>query len=255
MNITAAASRVIKPGACFLLFACASFFVNAQTDEKKGMSLNVSLNSDVFFGFYPAFSGSYPVSDKVDFTAYGILWSGGVGEGWGNWTEFGVGANIKPAAGLSINPQLGLLSGGLLSAGLAANPVLGDGIVPNLTVREITDKFEAELYAGYYHGFRHGNVNTNNYLHWWINGGYRFTSLLSFGVHFEHLRFTGGEGRPSDAAVDLFQALGPYVQFTDPRGKGFARFSAGGDLRPDAERTRSGNNLSSFFKLTVGYAF
>ena len=74
-------------------------------------------------------------------------------------------------------------------------------------------------------------------------------------MHLEHLRFTGGQEQPSDAAFDFYLALGPYVQFADPNGSAFARFSAGGDLRSDEEVTKSGNEQPSFFKLTVGYGF
>ena len=69
-----------------VLFAQAAF---AQQEEESKFGMSVSLNSDAFFGFYPFFAGSYKAGDNVDFTFYGILWSGGTGENWGNWTEFG----------------------------------------------------------------------------------------------------------------------------------------------------------------------
>ncbi|MFQ3577367.1 MAG: DUF6733 family protein [Cytophagales bacterium] len=244
-------------------FGVSSFFATAQSEgEEKPMNFSVNLNSDAFFGFYPSFGGSYSISDKIDFTTYGILWSGGVGGGWGNWTEFGLGVNIKPIEALSINPQIGILNGSLLSnsfssAGASQSSVVADGIVPNLTVRESTDKTEGEFYLGYYKGFKHESEFTNNYLHWWINGGFKATKFLSFGLHFEHLRFLGDidEAANRPTAYDFYMVVGPYLQLSDPKGKAFTRFTACGDLRSDEEKVKANYSNSSFFKLTVGYNF
>jgi hypothetical protein len=225
---------------------------NSSEDESK-FDLTVTLNSDIFFGFYPFFAGSYALSEKSAFTFYGILWSGGTGANWGNWTEFGVGYNFSPVQGVDINPQIGLLSGSLTSG--LGTPVLGEGFVPNLTVGIDLDKIEGEIYGGYYVGIDHGNPNTNNYLHYWVNGGYKFGKFLSAGVHLEHLRFTGGMNYPSDAAYDYFMSVGPYVQFADPKGGAFARFTTGGDLRSDEQVVKSGSSQPSFYKLTIGYSF
>ena len=233
-----------------VLLAQAAF---AQQEEEPKFGMSVSLNSDSFFGFYPFFAGSYKAGDNVDFTFYGILWSGGTGENWGNWTEFGIGIGFPVGEALYVNPQIGLLNGSLTSG--LGSPVLGEGIVPNLTVRLNTDKMEGELYAGYYNGFDHGNPVTNNYLHYWLNGGVKIGSFFSMGLHLEHLRFTGGENHESDASTDLYVALGPYIQFADPDGGPFARFTTGSDLRSDEEVIKSEVELSSFFKVTAGFSF
>ena len=230
-----------------------AFFSFAQDEEDSKFGMNVSLNSDAFFGFYPFFAGSYKVGDNLDFTFYGILWSGGTGGGWGNWTEFGIGLGFPVGDAIYVNPQIGLLNGSLTSG--LGTPVLAEGIVPNLTIGLDTDRFEGELYAGLYNGFDHGNAVTNNYLHWWLNGGVKIGSIFSMGMHLEHLRFTGGKNQEDDAAVDLYVSLGPYVQFADPDGGPWARFSTGGDLRSDEEVAKSGVDLSSFFKLTAGFSF
>ncbi|MBV6652985.1 MAG: hypothetical protein KI786_04470 [Mameliella sp.] len=57
----------------------------AEAQEENKFSMNVTLNSDQFFGFYPFFSGGYNLGEKTDLTFYGILWSGGTGGGWGNY--------------------------------------------------------------------------------------------------------------------------------------------------------------------------
>jgi hypothetical protein len=239
---------------CLFLVTFMGNPVQAQDEEEDKFSFKVTLNSDIFFGFYPFFAGSYAVSDKVDFTFYGILWSGGrAGGNWGNWTEFGMGIGIPVGEALYINPQIGLLSGSLTSG--LGQPVLGEGIVPNLTVGLSTDKLEGELYAGYYYGLKHGNPTTNNYLHYWINGGYKISSFLSLGLHFEQLDFTGGDNQGNDPAFSFYQSLGPYIQFSVPKGNAFTRFSMGGDLRSQAQQDKSEFNQPSFFKLTAGFSF
>ncbi|WP_291787682.1 DUF6733 family protein [Cecembia sp.] len=229
-------------------------FNPTKAQEESKFSMDVTLNSDIFFGFYPFFAGSYSLSENTAFTFYGILWSGGAAGGsWGNWTEFGVGMNFDVADGININPQIGLLNGSLTSG--LGTPVLGEGIVPNLTMGLDKASTEGEIYLGYYLGFDHGNPNTNNYLHYWVNYGYKFSPFFSAGLHLEQLRFTGGKNQPEDPAFDFYLALGPYIQFADPKGGAFARFTSGADLRSDDMLAKSGFRQPSFFKLTVGYSF
>ncbi len=139
---------------------------------------------------------------------------------------------------------MGLLNGSLTS-GLGST-VLAEGIVPNITVGIDKEKTEGELYAGYYLGFDHGNANTNNYLHYWLNYGYKFNSVVSMGVHYEHLRFTGGQGYGDDVAYDYYQAVEPNIQFSKPDGSAYTRFSSGFDLRSNEQITKSGYDQPSF---------
>jgi len=85
----------------------------------------------MFFGLYPVGAGNYPLSDKLSFTYYGIMWtslSNGAG-GFGSWSEFGTGINFSVAdAKLGINPQIGVLSGSLLSK--SSRPLLEKGSFP-----------------------------------------------------------------------------------------------------------------------------
>ncbi|HSJ69057.1 MAG TPA: DUF6733 family protein, partial [Anditalea sp.] len=182
----------------------------AQDDSK--FSFDVTLNSDQFFGFYPFFTGAYSVTDQVDFTFYGILWSGGTGGNWGNWTEFGVGIGLEPAPGLSISPQIGVLGGSLLSSGTEGAAVFGDGIVPNLTIQLDKARTEGEIYAGFYTPLRDMTTSesqtTLSYLHYWANFGIKATDFFSLGAHYEHLINTGGS-RVS-GSTDVYQWLGPY---------------------------------------------
>ncbi len=237
-------------GLLVLLFLTINVFAQEEEDP---FSMNVSLNSDIFFGFYPFFAGSYGTG-PVDFTFYGILWSGGAAGGsWGNWTEFGVGVGFPVGDALYVNPQIGLLSGGLTSG--LGTPVLAEGIVPNLTVGIGSGALEGEFYAGYYTGFDHGNPSTNNYLHYWLTMGYQINSFFSLGLHFEQLSYTGGNNAPEDPAYPFYISIGPYIKFADPKGGAFARFITGGDLRSDEQVEKSNYEQPSFFKLTVGYGF
>lgn len=233
-----------------LLFLGYSGF--AQEEEEDKFDMSVSLNSDVFFGFYPFFAGSYG-EGPLDFTFYGILWSGGAAGGaWGNWTEFGVGVGYELSDAIYISPQFGILNGGLTSG--LGTPVLFEGVVPNLTVGLGTDKLEGELYAGYYLGIDHGNPSTNNYLHYWLTFGYNVLDFMSLGLHYEQLDYTGGNNAPEDAGYSFYQALGPYIKFSDPNGGAFAKFTTGFDMRSDEAVIESGNyRQPSFFKVSVGY--
>lgn len=217
----------------------------SQSDE---VDLTVTLNSDQFFGFYPFFQGSKPINEKVDFTFYGILWSGGTGGAWGNWTEFGVGVSLEPSEGLSITPQIGFLGGNLLSSGATQAGVFGDGIVPNLTMTLDKNSFIGEFYSGFYVPLRDETVNntqtTLSYIHYWVNGGKKMSDFAQIGLHYEHLINSGGSN--VDESTDVYQWFGPFVQFSDPGGKHFTRFSFGTDFV-------EGND--SFFKLTTGFSF
>ncbi|WP_114751724.1 DUF6733 family protein [Pleomorphovibrio marinus] len=240
-NIPTLSKGLIAFSMIFLLATMPAF---SQDDDK--FSFDVTLNSDQFFGFYPFFTGAYSLSETTAFTFYGILWSGGTGGGWGNWTEFGAGFDFSPADGFNINPQIGVLGGNLLSSGTEGPPIFGDGIVPNITINLDKTSVEGEFYLGYYAPLRDeapAGGTTLSYLHYWANFGVKASDFFSLGLHYEQLTNTGGSEVPE--ATDVYQWLGPYVQFSTPSGA-FARFSAGGDLV-------EGND--SFFKLTTGFSF
>lgn len=219
-------------------------------------SFTVTLNQDSFFGFYPAFNGLIPVGDNVDLSFYGILWTTdafGTGLGSNLWTEFGVGAAIY-SGNFVIKPQIGLTNGALLSGGVVdedGDPTgtggnFADGIVPSLTINYSDATFEAEYYGGYYAALRNRNENAAlDFLHTWINAGYRFSDKISAGAHYELLSNTRNTF-PGGATARVYQWVGPYVQFKTSNGF-FARFTAGADIE-------SGND-GDFYKLTAGFTF
>lgn len=211
------------------------------------------LGQDNFFGFCPSFNGLVGVSEGLDFSFYGILWTTsafGTGLGSDLWTEFGAGVNLPLYEGrLNAKPQLGFTNGVLLSTpdvndSDATGGNVFDGIVPSLTINYAGDHFGAEWYRGYYAALRNcGDTGTLDFLHLWVNGGYCFNDVVSFGAHFELLENTVNEG--GDSAT-VFQWVGPYIQFSTPEGF-FARFSAGADVSDGA--------AGDFYKLYVGVSF
>ncbi len=222
---------------------------------------SLGFNQDIFFGNYTTLFAGVAINELVDFTFYSILWhtdlfasrvAGGAAPtpGIGLWTEFGAGLNFKAMDGsLNINPQIGVLSGSLLSSGMTDTARVFDGVVPNLTINYDDLFLEYEFYMGYYVATRGQRENNSDFLHWWTNAGVKpwgdsndWKSVISTGLHYENLRLTG----PGDAA-NLYAWLGPYVGFTLPNGLG-ARFTAGWDV----DRKVYGEN---FYKVNLTYDF
>ena len=249
-----------------LALLCAPSWANAQrldqpetdeqTDNGSKFSANISLNQDAFFGFWPMASGAYEMTDGLDFTFYSIVWttpSFGVGGGTGLWTEFGVGTSFRVLDDkLSINPQIGILNGNLLS-GLDGRARAAEGLVPNLTVDYDDDILEAELYFGYYVGVRGEKANRLDYIHYWAYAGVKpmgfgdgkAKDLLTLGMHWEQLRFTGV---PSGSdGYNLYRWIGPYVQFALPADVSL-RFSAGANLDDDTTPI-------DFYKVSIAMGF
>jgi hypothetical protein len=223
-----------------------------KASGEGSFSGSVTLNQDIFFGFYPILSGAYSITDKVSFTFYGLFWTNpaftpsGTG-GTGLWTELGVGASFSLLdGGLGINPQLGYLNGRLLSGSDRADAF--EGLVAQCSVSHAGKYTEAQLYGAYY--FATEAPSTNDFAHWWCTAGVRpfadscgWTQIISVGGHFEQLyrtRFEGGE------ASNLYTWLGPYVQFTLPNDV-FLRMTGGWDLQDGVSGT--------FYKATMGYVF
>ena len=235
-----------------MLFAGVAFISKGVAQEAPSsddkLSASLTLNHDAFFGFNPMMALSYSLSDTDALTFYGIQWGAGTGSAWGQWTEFGVGYN-KTIGAFDINPQLGFTMGSLLSSGAAQPGIIGDGIVPNLTVNLGTDLLEGQFYFGYYGALSDKTATgeaTNNYVHYWANLGLKVTDFFSVGGHFEELFLSGGQingGGELDRA-DGYVWLGPYVQFQ--KGNAGLRFSFGGNLADEDERFAP----NDFYKLS-----
>jgi len=242
-------------GALIFLTTLAS----AQSTSTPKATYRFALNQDSFFGFNPTVNGAYRLNDRLDATGYAVFWttpSFGTGGGSGLWTEVGGGVNIRTFDGKwTFSPQLGILNGRLLSNGNF--PMAFEGIVPNIVSNVNTSRAEGEFYMGRYTAVRTGRVpqagrlvaapNQNNFLHWWINGGYKLGSGVSVGLHYEHLGSNPSGTLPS---ASVYKWLGPYVQ---------ANFSSGFSLRfttgADVQSRTALDGQGSFYKLTAAYTF
>lgn len=241
--------------ASFGLLTVAPSAVHAVDEEK--LDIGISLNADAFFGFNPFASASYELDDGktkgygTALTAYGTQWGAGTGSDWGQWTEAGLGMAFSFYDGaLTVNPQLGFTFGSLLSSGAANEGIIGDGIVPNLTINLDTAKWEGQGYSGFYLPLEdntEAGQSTNRYIHWWLNLGYKFNSIVSAGAHVEELYLDGGS-RVADR-VDGYFWVGPYVQVA--KGSAGMRLSFGADLHDEP-----GNfSANDFYKLQFFYNF
>jgi len=221
--------------------------VASASDSKTSASL--SLNQDAFFGQWNQAMVGMKASDKLTYNAYGIIWSNpflvsgqaGAAGGTNNWTEFGLGATFTLQEGLSATALVGVTSGSLLSGG---KRVTMDGYVPNLTVNYNVGKVEAQLYSGFYLAAQ-DNGTTNDYLHFWLYGGYKLHDFYTVGLSHEQLdnsRSEGGEART------VYRWFGPYVNFAVPNANAGVRFAFG----TDSAEGRSG---TGFYKLSFNLGF
>jgi hypothetical protein len=237
-------NRKIISIASSVAVALALTTTSLSADDKLDFTL--ALNVDPLFGSNPFMGATYHADGGLDYTFYGIQWGDGSGKDWGTWTEFGAGVAFTTMDGaLTINPQLGFTMGNLLSSGTEDRGIVGDGIVPNLTINYDTDEYEAELYAGLYLPLRDYTATedqtTLKYLHYWVNGGKKFNKYFSAGLHFEELTLLGGSNTSN---APYYKWIGPYFQVAkDNVGM---RFSAGADL---TDRDTS-SSQSDFYKLS-----
>ncbi|HJU06259.1 MAG TPA: DUF6733 family protein [Nitrospiraceae bacterium] len=182
------------------------------------------------------------------------------------WLETDVGLSLTFLdKRLAITPMIGFVHGQLLSSrgGFFPNgagsvnerTTAFEGAVPNITMNYIDNRFESEFYMGYYKAIRSeggspsGTVNcppvgtgggnclgaieaggrgTWDFLHYWVNAGYRVNSLFSVGAHYEHLLTTRDNSAPG-AQQDYYRWIGPYVELKLAGGMAF-RFTTGKDL-------------------------
>jgi hypothetical protein len=204
---------------------------------------------------YPVASGYYSLNDKLDLTFYGIMWSdipNGSG-GFGSWTEWGGGVNIKVAGGaLGINPQVGILAGTLLSK--STRPVVGEGIVPSLTANLNTKKIEGQFYFGYYMPLVGSDklpagTDGNTFVHYWTYLGYKM-GIVSAGLHFERLdQPVGAVVNGEKVSLNVYSWLGPYVAF-NIKNQVF-KITAGPNTSGDVNRSRH----DGFYKLQYIFNF
>lgn len=226
---------------------------------------DISFKQDTFFGFQTIFGAGYEIRDNVDFTFYSWLWTNpNFGRslldptspqgGEGLWTEVGAGLNFRFLDdALSVNPNIGMLNGALLSSDVIGRDIqAGEGVVPNLTINYDTEFFTSELYLAYYMAIR--DDRNRDFLHTWANGGVRPAAfgmrnapVSSVGLHWENLRQIKTREGPAPDNEQIYQWLGPYVEFALPKHFSM-RFAGGIDLTDDSVS-------SEFYQATVNLSF
>jgi hypothetical protein len=238
---------------------------------KHPVSVTMAMQADTFFGFNPSIYGTYGLRDNLALAFNVTYWTmiSGIGVHDNNpWLETDAGVNLTFLdKRLSVTPMLGFVHGQLLSSRGGFFPNGGgsvnerstafEGVVPNLTMNWLDDRFEGEFYMGYYKALRSeggkpgaftncsdlllngqclgtrsgvgaGGRGTWDFLHYWANAGVRLNSMWSVGVHYEHLLTTRDNSAPG-AQQDYYRWLGPYIEMKLPGGMAF-RFTTGHDF-------------------------
>lgn len=225
----------------------------------------VTLKQDAFFGFQTILDASYEIADDIDFTFYSWLWtnpnfgrSSVVGDdvtagGSGLWTEFGIGLNFRFLDdALSINPNVGMLNGTLLSSRVIGKDIrAGDGVVPNLVINYDDDYFTANIYGAYYLATR--GPRARDFVHNWISVGVKpalfdmggVLPINSVGVHWEHLWAAVNRIDKASEGV-VYNWVGPYVEFGLPKNIAL-RFAGGFDVKGDVS--------SNFYQASIKLDF
>jgi hypothetical protein len=238
---------------------------------KHPVSVTMAMQADTFFGFNPSIYGTYGLRDNLALAFNVTYWTmiSGIGVHDNNpWLETDAGVNLTFLdKRLSVTPMLGFVHGQLLSSRGGFFPNGGgsvnerstafEGVVPNLTMNWLDDRFEGEFYMGYYKALRSeggkpgdptncsdllhngqclgtrsgvgaGGRGTWDFLHYWANAGVRVNTMWSVGVHYEHLLTTRDNSAPG-AQQDYYRWLGPYIEMKLPGGMAF-RFTTGHDF-------------------------
>lgn len=213
----------------------------------ENFSVGLWLTQDNFFGFYPEVRGTYMLTPEWAIAFRGAFFSDirGVPDSSGSpgknpMTEFDAGFKTWRLDGrLAVTAMVGTVHGQILSSGKlssAGRSSAFEGVVPSLRAEYTGSLVEGGGFVEWYKSVRSeiGNVpgsdagGTRDFLHWWVYGGYRATSIISLGVHYEHLLTTRDSALPG-AQRDYYRWLGGYAEFKLPR-QTTLRFTAGKDF-------------------------
>jgi len=220
---------------------------DTKTSEDNNFSLSLWLTQDNFFGFYPEVRGTYLLSPDVAVAFRGAYFTDirGVSDEAGSpgknpMTQLDAGFKLWGLERrLAVTAMVGAVHGQVLSSGKLSSEGRGtafEGVVPSLRVEYTGSTLEGGGLVEWYKSIRSeiGNVpgsdtgGTRDFLHWWVYGGYRATTIISVGVHYEQLLTTRDSAFPG-AQRDYYRWLGGYAELKLPR-QTLLRFTAGKDF-------------------------
>lgn len=252
-----------------LIALCCIPFTSSAEEAKEPetpTSFVFSVAQDPAFGFYPSIWGSIGINDKTALTFYGVYWtSPTTGNnlsaqtiGLDLLTEFGVGVNFTMMDGaLNINPSIGLANGRYQSG--ANRPVVGDNIVPNVTVSYASGNLSLTAGAIAWLAFRNEGPAKINMFDYNISPMYQLTKHFSAGLYADLLMF---EYKNTDPTLDDARGSYPYYMWLGPSMKFTIKnvtttFSFGADLVDylNSHVATDDKKVKDFYKLSTSIAF
>lgn len=189
----------------------------ADKDTSKPIDAEVyiGLIRDNFNGFYAIGVGKIKLTEKTDFSIYGLL----------RGMQFGAGPTIKFFdSKVWVSLLLGMNYGKDLSG--VDHEIIGEGIVPSAIVNGIVDRYYFDGMVFLYHPFRGPDKEGNVSLWYWLNGGVSISKFLNLGIHFENLRLISSNVATPES---VYAWLGPHVKILFSDRASF-RFSGGKDF-------------------------
>lgn len=233
---------------------------NVKAEETSTTSFSLSIAQDPVFGFYPSFYGSFGLSDNMQFTLYGVLYTQdalGYSDGTNLLTEIGCGLNFSMLEGaLNINPQLGIGNGNYQSGG--GRPVVADNIVPSIGVYYTKESFSAALNFIYWKGFRK-EAKEQPYIDMMqilFQPSINISKNVAIGIYFDNLMLKAETDDDKGKLETYYFWLGPSFKFNFNKGVNVV-FTGGIDLVDYFKTMPDGREevLKDYYKMVLNLPF
>lgn len=236
----------------------------AKSEEKElPAKLSLALGEDPANGFYPVFSGMIGLNDTHYLTFYGIYWTQGAmawnSNGEDMLMELGCGVLLQFFDGkFTVQPQLGISFGNYQSGGGRA--VIGDNIVPSLSMSYYNGPFSANLSLSLWKHLRKESTNQSyiDLMEYSSNPSFALSKLFTVGLYFDHMfkRTIASKDDGATKAGDsrthtAYMWFGPSIKFTARNGAA-VWFSAGLDLK-DIQNNMPDKSVKDYYKLHLSF--
>lgn len=232
----------------FLLGGWSLLAQTTDTQTNRLGRLELGLEQDANFGFYPNARAVFPLNQIVEVGGYGNFYTNAVyasPDGTGPWTEFGLLVNLLPIQrqdqSLVWSINAGLSNGSILSgdsvARFAEGLAIGSTILYNYSIVELLAS------GSYYTPFKKRGLLSNSFYFFSVSAGVYLVPSLSLGLHYEDNQLSFPE---LDIREQSYEWLGPYIQLLINQTYTL-RFTGGWDL--------ADNGFDSFYKLGLSINF